>query len=277
LCWKDSEQKEYFETHVAQVKDELISIIIKEKTRFPSYEKLLNRFNEAASLLKSNGLRNLDHFFEIHNEVCLAISILEDNSEPKCIQLDYELPFSNSNKLIDFKAQFSMGPPRWLEVKTIHPTSQDDWRRYEKDLSNHRFSDNTSFILQKEWMGGTLYHNAFAARSRILEYTIDFEKKISECLAEASITFLVLFSNGFHWHLDELEDFVHFYRHGSHFIGDHFGRMEQYYLETNNITLLRNIDHFSYIEKPDVSIRPKLGIYSIIPPIWPPKKGIDAY
>ncbi|MBW8003454.1 MAG: hypothetical protein FVQ80_15810 [Planctomycetes bacterium] len=271
MSWIDNNQQIFFENLIRNVKSDLCGKIEQEKTRFPSFERLLARFDEIAERFAGTGLENLSQFIEIHNELCVAVVILEDKSEFPCERLDYEPPIEACSKLIDFRAEYSSSPPKWLEVKTIHPTRQDDWNRYKAHIQSNRFPCNAQLIFDEEWMGGELYHFAYAARTKILEYTIETEEKIERCLGsdKKAIAFLVLFSNGFHWSISELEDFVYFYRSGSHFEGDHFRKMEDYYLSERSITLKRNIDHFTFIKRPEASIRPVGGNWSVPPTRWP--------
>ena len=273
MAWLDEDQRIFFEEHIRKVEEDLCALVQSETSRFPSRNKLLQRLRESEKRLMSEGTDALSQFFESHNELCIAAEILKDPTDGGCSRLEYEPPLDGCNRFFDFSVVYRSGPTRWIEVKTIHPKMKDDWNRYLKDFQNDRFTQRTRLVLERDWMGGELYHQTFAARSKIMEYTLETEEKIEDCLKSQKerITFLAFFSNGFDWHIDHLEDFVFFYRHGTHFDGDHFSKMEQHYLETKGITLKRNIQHFSYIKRPDVSVRPVGGTWSVEPTRWPPE------
>jgi hypothetical protein len=65
----------------------------------------------------------------------------------------------------------------YIEVKTVHPDIADTeaaWENYVKRRELH--PKHADFIVKKDWMGGKLYGNTFASRSRFLEYTMDLLK-----------------------------------------------------------------------------------------------------
>jgi hypothetical protein len=260
----NEEQHTHFQQFIEEVKNDLCVKITSNSSKFPSFNKLLVRFTAASERLLSEGLDHLPHFIETHNELCVAADILE---EPNCEQLDYELPIEGSGKLFDFFFKRSSGIPIWIEIKTIHPTDLDAWDKYERDKHLRRFGD-VELILEEKWLGGELYHKAYASRSKILEYVIETEEKISECLGENEQEgkMLLFFSNGFDWHLDELEDFIYFYQHDKHLPEDTFGVMEEHHISDNGITLQHNINVFAYMERPDTNIRPRKKNYNVEPP-----------
>ena len=60
---------------------------------------------------------------------------------------------------------------------------------------------------------------------------------------------LVFCGTGFPWHLSNLEDFVDFYRVGTHRQDDPFALMELHHIEHEKLSLLRNIDHFAFLRR----------------------------
>jgi hypothetical protein len=60
---------------------------------------------------------------------------------------------------------------------------------------------------------------------------------------------LVFCGTGFPWHLSNLEDFVDFYRVGTHRQDDPFALMELHHIEHEKLSLLRNIDHFAFLKR----------------------------
>jgi len=149
--------------------------------------------------------------------------------------------------------------------------SQDDYVKYQAALKNKRFPDDTHLILNNEWLGGELYHNAYASRCKVQDYTLLTEDQIEKCLSKQTDkeTFLVLFTNGFQWHLDELEDFVFYYYKGVHFPGDPFAKMEAYDIKYRKIEFKKTIDSFSYIRRPKMEMRPNKIIWRVALPNIP--------
>lgn len=266
------EGEQLFKEFVEKTEKELIACLAANKDRFPSAEMLTDHYHDVvARVLKQGGLTTLKNFHEAHNELCTAVVILDDKSEPRVTNLEYEPVIDGCDKRFDFHAVMTKGPVRHIEVKTIHPMSQDDWDKYQAALKNERFPHNTHLILDNEWLGGELYHNAYATRSKMLDYALVAEDKIETCLRNVKerITFLALFTNGFHWHLDELEDFVFFYHKGIHFPGDPFAKMEEYIVRERKIQLRRTIDHFAYFRRPKTEMRPNKVVWSVTLPRTP--------
>ena len=264
------DQRGLFLSLIEGVKRDLGQVIQSSGDRMPSGGRLLGRFEAASDRLLQEGLGHLGHLEEVHNELIVAVALLENTVTP-CRHVEYEPPLPSCDKRFDFRAERGDDPMRWFEVKTIHPRRQNDWTRYEAAVSAGRFPDNARLIFEKEWLGGELYHKAYAARTKILDCTLEMEAKISECLRDTSDqTFLVLFSNGLDWHRSELEDFVYFYRKGQHFEGDHFGAMEKHYIQSSGIKLARNIDCFGFFKRSTTSIRPVGGVWCLEPTEWPP-------
>jgi excisionase family DNA binding protein len=101
-------------------------------------------------------------------------------------------------------------------------------------------------------MGGEIWHQMFAARARMLEYALELEGKIRDCGLkdqEKTLFILALCGAGFHWHEDELEDFVQFYRTGRHRSDDPFSRVEANYAKEKNLALERTISRFACMRR----------------------------
>ena len=260
--------KRIFKEFVENAKKHLIECVLSNKERFPDNDKIINHYHDAVAGVCAHGDQRLRAFHEVHNELCTATAILEGTNEPKVTYLQYEPTITNCNKRFDFHVTMSDGTVKYIEVKTIHPTTQDDWEKYQCALKKQRFPKDTHLILDNEWLGGELYHNAYASRTKMMDYALDLEKKIEACLSDIfeKMVFLVLFTNGFHWHLDELEDFVFFYFNGFHFPGDHFSSMEKFVVKEKNIVFNKTIDCFSFIKRPKTELKPNRVIWNVIPP-----------
>ncbi len=256
------EREELFREFLRQTEEDLLNVIEEKRSRLGGWEKLIKRYQSAQRKVLNDSISFLKQFHEAHNEICTAVVLLEDSTLPNDTNIDYELDIKGCNKKIDFIVTAANSPIRYVEVKTIHPITQDDWIKYKAALEQNRFTENTRLILDQEWLGGELYHNYISSRSKFLEYCMDFEEKIEACLTNKlnKITFLLLFSNGFDWHIDTLEDFEFFYSHRRHAPDDHFAKMEEYHIKINEINLKRNINYFAYAERPNLEIRPKRNI-----------------
>lgn len=266
-----AEKEQLFAAFIDLAERELISVLREHDERFPSLEKVLSRYYAAIARVREEDDPNFREFHEVYNELCTAALILQDCSEPTTVRLEYEPMNEGCEKRFDFEVVMTEGPTRHIEVKTIHPINQDDWHKYQGALKNGRFPDNTHLILEDEWLGGELYHNAYAARSKMMDNAVIMEEKIRDCITVDgdNLTFLVLFTDGFDWSLDELEDFVFFYRQGSHYPGDPFANMEKHNVEENNIPLQGSIDCFTYVRRPKMEIRPNKVVWNVDTPNLP--------
>jgi hypothetical protein len=257
--------KRVFTAFVESTRNRLIACVQSNKDRFPDSDKLITHYNDAVSGVLKYGAQRLRAFHEAHNELCTAIAILDDTSEPKVIKLQYEPKIQNCDKRFDFHVAMHDGPDKYIEVKTIHPTPQDDWEKYQAALQNQRFPNDVHLILEHEWLGGELYHNAYASRTKMMDYALEMEERIEACLTEVrdKMTFLVLFTDGFHWHLDELEDFIFFYFNGVHFQGDPFSCMEDFIIEEEQITFKKTINYFAYFRRPRTELKPNRVVWRV--------------
>ena len=153
-------------------------------------------------------------------------------------------------KTIDFVFTLANNKVVYCDVKTIRPRTQDDWQKFRKHKSF--FPKNIQVCLDKKNLGGEIYHDMHNSRSSMLNYTIEFEEKLRDYTKEAFInthSVLIFCSNGFHWHLDELEDFVDFYLTGCHNPDDQFSGMEKYGIESKKVAFLKTVNRFAYFER----------------------------
>jgi len=265
------ERKAQFQNFNKSVEADLFGILRSEKGRFNSVEEFIKRYNSIVERVIDIGTDHLNAFHEAHNELVTALTLLEDKSDPKIIVLDYEPTIDRCESRFDFIATMTDGTTCYIEIKTIHPMSQDDWEKYKKAINNDLIPNNVGLLLEEEWLGGELYHNTYASRSKMLDYTLDMEDKIHKCIGEGNHgrTFLVYFTNGFHWHLDEFEDFIYYYRNGNHFPGDPFALMEDHHVKEKNIVFKKNIDCFSFFRRPKLDMRPSKIIWCVNEPKLP--------
>lgn len=241
------------------------------KTAEKQFEKdgpcLLQRFHAAIDELLKVGRGKFRAVDEMHNELCVAAAILQ-NPNPKFNVLAYEPPLAGCSKSIDFRAKTTDDLTLFVDVKTIKPMPKDRWEQYEKALKEGWLPDNVKPFFSKEWLGGELWHNAYAARSRFLEYALELEQKIADCKLQVEKTFFVLIfcGDGFHWHEDELEDFVSFYFSGAHRPDDPFSKAEVKYMKEKKLTLARTISRFACMRRPQGEIHKNRLNWNVQPP-----------
>jgi hypothetical protein len=223
--------------------------------RFKDSALLLKRFTKAVDAARSNGWSEFHAVEETHNELCIVDSLLS-STEPAFASLEYEPVLAGCSKSIDFRAS-SDEVTVYIDVKTIAPRPTDRWDQFVAFEQQRRFPERMVFILEREWLGGELWHNMFASRARMLEHTLALEKKISDANLAATGTFFVLALCGheFHWRQRKLEDFVSFYRTGFHRPDDPFSTAEAKTIEEKELHLSGQISQFACM------FRPQFGIY----------------
>jgi hypothetical protein len=170
---------------------------------------------------------------EAHNELCIASALL-DNANPQFTCLKYEPILPDCAKSIDFCATTDAGLIVYVDVKAIKPQAKDRWEQFERALAEGWFPPNVSVLLSKDGLGGELWHNMFAARSRMLEYSLELEQEIAEghLAGNNSLFVVALCGEGFCWHEDELEDFISYYYSGTHRADDPFANAETRYVQS---------------------------------------------
>jgi hypothetical protein len=224
-------------------------VFAKDTDRFPDGERLLRRFSEAVdATLKGTSIRVAE---EAHNELCVARALLL-NMKPRFSEISYEPSLPGCARSIDFRAVSSDGVSVFVDVKTIKPEPKDRWEQFERAVKEEWFPENHNVFLAKEWLGGEIWHNMFAARARTMEYTLELEAKIRDCrLAERENTsfVLALCGAGFYWHEDGLEDFVQFYRSGRHRSDDPFAKVESHFMKENGIAFERTVTRFACMRR----------------------------
>ena len=224
--------------------------------RFREGHVLLDRFNAAIETVLKNGRAHFRAVDEAHNELCIASALL-GNTTLRFIRLEYEPLLPGCAKTIDFRATADDGQIAYVDVKTIKPQPTDRWDQFEKAMAEGWFPENVSVGLSEEWLGGEIWHGWFAARGRMLEYSLELEQKIAEAglVAENTLFVLALCGDGFHWQQDQLEDFVSFYYSGIHRADDSFSLVEKTYIVDKKIALSRTISRFAYMKRSQGQMR----------------------
>lgn len=268
-----ADEIQWVEGYRAEVVKAYGAIFAEEADRFPDSERLLRRFNDAAdSVLGGSSLRAVD---EAHNELCIARALLL-NTRQRFASLAYEPSLLGCAKTIDFRAVSAEGLTVFVDVKTIKPEPKDRWEQFERAQREGWFPQSMIVSLSREWMGGEIWHQMFAARARMLEYTLELEAKIRGCgLTEQENTlFLLAFCGaGFHWHVSQLEDFVQFYRNGRHRSDDPFVNVEMNFMEEENVTLDRTVMRFACMRRRQFELFPASLNWNIKGPVDPEFDG----
>lgn len=221
-------------TYAIAVADIFTSLFRQARDRFTGWERLLDNFAMAVKSVLRHGARRFSDVNSAHNELCIAGAVLADTAVRR---LQYEPRLPGTLKSIDFRAE-RLEATVFIDVKTIQPETKDRWSQYERAREEQFFPENVRFGIEKEWLGGEIWHSAYASRGKMLEYALELEKKIAEARITDALCNLAFCGNGLDWHQDELEDFVSFYR-GRHRADDPFGRMEHTHVDRHKIELQR--------------------------------------
>ena len=208
-------------------------VVAGKDSRIMRGKVLWDLFESAVEACRLDGKTAERQLAERINELAVAKILAEDTGLRKSIA--YEPDLLPDGRKIDFVADRGRDNA-YIEVKTVHPDIADNeaaWDHYIKRRKLH--PPNANFIVKKDWMGGKLYGNTFASRSRFLEYTLDFEARLAAAKSiRAGPGLLVFCGNGVRWHASDLEDFADFYHAGKHRQDDPFALMEQHHIETES-------------------------------------------
>ena len=258
---------DWLKTYAADVTDTFAREFGAAIDRFKEGQILLDRFNATIESVVKSGRAHFSSVDEAHNELCMASAVL-GNGALKFSRLQYEPTLPGCARTIDSRAYAENGETVYVDVKTIKPQSKDRWDQFEKANKEGWFPENVIVGISEEWMGGEIWHSWFAARGRMLEYTLELERKIAEGKLAAKNTgfILALCGDGFLWREDALEDFVSFYRSGAHRADDSFAQIEQKYIAGKQISLARTISYFAYMKRKQGEIRHNRLNWNVRPP-----------
>ena len=240
---------EYYKILIEDVRATYRDIVTGPKSRITRGAVLWDLFEQAAAACESGSKAADRQLGERINELVVAKLLADD---PKLTgSITYEPDLLPDGRKIDFVADRG-DDNLYVEVKTVHPDVADTeaaWDKYVERRKRH--PENADFVAHKDWMGGRLYGNTFASRSRFLEYSRDFETRLGDAKKiKPGPGILIFCGNGVCWHRSNLEDFADFYHASKHRQDDPFALMEQHHIETEKRELLRNIDHFGCVRRP---------------------------
>jgi hypothetical protein len=235
--------------------------------RFKQGQTLLDRFSAAIETVLRNGGGYFRAVDEAHNELCVASALLA-NTQLRFVRLEYEPPLPGCAKTIDFRATADDGQIAYVDVKTIRPEATDRWDQFERATAEGWLPENVIVGISQQWLGGEIWHAWFAARGRMLEYSVELEQKIAEVglPADRAIFVLALCGDGFRWHQDQLEDFVAFYSTGTYRGDDTFSQVERNYMASKKVSLTRAISRFAYFQRKQGQIKPNRINWHVRPP-----------
>lgn len=237
-----------------------------QEARFPNWGKCFGKYVEKAKEIFSNPFGSLRSLEEIHNELCVADALLGINN-PYIDKIEYEPKLPSCKKTIDYRCEASETSIH-IDVKTITPKTQSAWDKFVEIRSKGLIAPNNEFLLDPNYMGGEFWHSFSASRGRMLEYTLELEGKIlqSGLATDGCMFILALCGDGVNWHVDQLEDFVNYYRTGKHRYDDGFALMESHYVKEKGIEFSRNVAKFIYLERSLGGIQPKKVVWDVSPP-----------
>jgi ribosomal protein L30 len=232
-CFVEAVRTEYYE---------LIS------TRIGRGDVLWSQFEQAVAACHADPNGDDRQITEKVNEMAVAKVLVEDQTIAGPIT--YEPDFLPDSRKIDFVVDRG-ADNLYVEVKTVRPRTADTeatWEKYIGRKAHH--PPNVQFVVEKDWIGGSIYGNVFGSRGHFLDYTREFEQRLAAAKAIKSGPGVLIFcGTGFAWHKSNLEDFSDFYLTGVHRDDDAFALMEQHNIKEKKIKLLRNIDHFGYLRR----------------------------
>jgi hypothetical protein len=229
---------------IAAVQAELVPKLSADK-RFLNCGKLFSCFQEKVSAWRKNG--DLKQVIDFGNELAAASCLLEPMATDA--RLEYEPAMIGTDKKIDFRRKTAAGT-EWFEVKTVAPLWTDDepgWERFLKLALD--FPEKAELIVNKKWCGSAVSGQAIKARWSFINYTVNTEERAALIPRDQQGPLrLILCSNGFDWHDDELEDFADFYQTGKPRTDDWMANATARYMAERNIVFARSLVGFCYLD-----------------------------
>jgi len=264
------ENRMWVESYCSMLRQELGPRLLAHSAVFSDGRRLLDRLLSARDAVCSTGWSEWHTLDEVHNEICVALAVLTSTRQ-ELESLQYEPLLLWTTRTIDFLVTAHNGQRYYIDVKTIGPERRDRWEQYAKAQQEGWLPSQVTVTLQKEWLGGEIWHDMMASRARMLEYTLELEEKVRTAAIDTSTDGLVMLfcSNGYHWHQDELEDFVAFYVEGKHRCDDPLANMEQHHIGQQKLELPRLVRTFAYMERQSGTTYPRKLNWHVVAPSFP--------
>jgi len=239
------------EQHISAVEAFYGPLIADSESRLEGGTKLWAQFTDAVATYRKRGKAAFTAVIERVNELAVSRIILNDPSLAT-FKVFYEPHIAADNRRIDFVVAEAVGGSFYIEVKTVWPAAGDTeekWQKYQARKELH--TENVTYLVGKSYLGAKIYGNSFAARSKFMQYTRDFEERLADAdKVQTGRGLLVFCGSGMEWHISELEDFADFYLTGNHRQDDPFAKMERESLTKGGIELKRNIGAFGFVKRP---------------------------
>src|SRR5712692_7705663 len=172
-------------SYCSALERELGACLFAHSEVFHDGRRLLDRLLSARDAVCSTGWPEWHTLDEAHNEICVALAVLASSPTQAIERLQYEQPLPGTPKTIDFLVTARDGKRYYIDVKTISPKSRNRWEKYVEAQQKGWLSSHVT--LRKEWLGGEIWHDITASRGRMLEYTLELEKKIHAAAIDTSI------------------------------------------------------------------------------------------
>ena len=249
--------------HISSVRTLLKPIFVCDRERISGGKQLWSQFENAVQALEKYGRQQVTAVVERINEMIVARKLITD-AECTGASIEYEPEIIPKGSRFDFVVRNACGQTTFIEVKTVHPNTDDSDEKWEQFLSRKdRISAGTEYVACKSLMGAAIAGNSFSARSSFMKYTRETEVKLSEHVKiRPGKAVLVFCGNGFGWHLSELEDFADFYHSGRHRVDDPFAEMESHSMK-DKFALLGNLDGFAASIRPHDALEPLNWVYPV--------------
>src|SRR5450755_4690201 len=135
-------------------------LITGKQSRLAGGNRLWGQFEQAIAAYRKNGKLALKQVTERVNELVVARIILNDKTLPQG-KVQYEPKIGAAARRIDFVIPDVGGGHLYIEVKTVHPSTEDseeNWGKYKRRREMH--TENTRYTVEKDWRGAELYGNS---------------------------------------------------------------------------------------------------------------------
>ena len=249
FVWEFISVTDEAEQFIEQIRNVYRDLVAGAESKIVRGRHLWHGFEIAAEAFIRDPVANERPLTERVNELVLAKVLSDDQSITGTIE--YEPDILDDGRKIDFVVTRD-DDALYIECKTVHPRTEDNeqaWNNYLRRRQYH--PEGVNFVVEREWMGGACYGNTFASRSHFLEYTLEFEHRLVSAREKSPGPGIMVFcGNGFAWNVADLEDFADYYHAGIHRADDPFALMEQHHINSEGLVLLRNVDHFAFIQRP---------------------------
>ena len=144
-----------FEEHISAAETFYWPVILGQSSRLESGAKLWRQYQKALKAYR-RGATDFLPVYERINEMAAAHVLLSD-SALHAATIAYERPIAAERSLIDFTVWWPDGRTLYIEVKTVHPRTEDSeaiWAHHKRRSAHH--PENVHYIVREDWPGGKL-------------------------------------------------------------------------------------------------------------------------